>query len=168
MISVQVQQNKIDLVKKNIATLRSLKGTRPIVAVTAYDTVMARLADAAGVDLILVGDSVGTVQLGFETTVPVRLEMMLHHTAAVARARVEALVVADIPFAVAHDLFNFQTRGRADREQHRGDRRGLLANSKIEADDDAEVHRVYPHFPRQGQEHGHNHDDCRRCVQEHA
>jgi 3-methyl-2-oxobutanoate hydroxymethyltransferase len=105
LISVQVLQ-KINLVKKNIATVRSLKGTRPIVAVTAYDTVMARLADAAGVDLILVGDSVGTVQLGFETTVPVRLEMMLHHTAAVARARVNALVVADIPFAVAHDSFS--------------------------------------------------------------
>lgn len=106
LISVQVQQNKIDLVKKNITQLLALKGSRPIVAVTAYDTVMARLADAAGVDLILVGDSVGTVQLGFDTTVPVRLEMMLHHTAAVARARVEALVVADIPFAVAHDSFS--------------------------------------------------------------
>ena len=91
--------------KKNITQLLALKGTRPIVAVTAYDTVMARLADAAGVDLILVGDSVGTVQLGFETTVPVRLEMMLHHTAAVARAQVQALVVADVPFAVAHDSF---------------------------------------------------------------
>ena len=83
-------------------TISSLKGERPIVAVTAYDAVMARYADEAGVDLILVGDSVGTTQLGFETTIPVTLEMMLHHTAAVARAKPQALVVADIPFAVAH------------------------------------------------------------------
>ena len=86
-------------------TISSLKGERPIVAVTAYDAVMARYADEAGVDLILVGDSVGTTQLGFETTIPVTLEMMLHHTAAVARAKPQALVVADIPFAVAHGEF---------------------------------------------------------------
>lgn len=82
-----------------------LKEERPIVAVTAYDTVVAHYADQAGVDLILVGDSVGTAQLGFETTIPVTLDMMLHHTAAVARARSNALVVADIPFAVAHGKF---------------------------------------------------------------
>ncbi len=67
---------------------------------------MAGYADAAGVDLILVGDSVGTTQLGFESTVPVTLEMMLHHTAAVVRAKPNALVVADIPFAIAHDDFS--------------------------------------------------------------
>jgi 3-methyl-2-oxobutanoate hydroxymethyltransferase len=83
-----------------------LKGERAVVAVTAYDTVMARYADEAGVDLILVGDSVGTTQLGFETTVPVTLEMMLHHTAAVARADPGALLVADVPFAIAHDEFS--------------------------------------------------------------
>ena len=66
---------------------------------------MACLADEAGVDLILVGDSVGTTQLGFETTVPVTLDMMLHHAAAVARAKPDALLVADIPFAVAHNDF---------------------------------------------------------------
>lgn len=87
-------------------TISLLKGERPIVAVTAYDAVVARYADEAGVDLILVGDSVGTTQLGFETTVPVTLEMMLHHTAAVTRAKPKALVVADIPFAVAHGDFS--------------------------------------------------------------
>lgn len=87
-------------------TITLLKGERPVVAVTAYDTPMARYADEAGVDLILVGDSVGTTQLGFETTVPVTLEMMLHHTAAVARAKPRALLVADIPFTVAHDDFS--------------------------------------------------------------
>jgi len=87
-------------------TISLLKGERPVVAVTAYDTPMARCADEAGVDLILLGDSVGTTQLGFETTVPVTLEMMLHHTAAVARAKPGALLVADIPFTVAHDDFS--------------------------------------------------------------
>ena len=87
-------------------TISQLKGERPIVAVTAYDAVMAHFADAAQVDLILVGDSVGTTQLGYSTTIPVTLEMMLHHTAAVARARPKALVVADVPFAIAHDTFS--------------------------------------------------------------
>ena len=87
-------------------TITLLKGERPIVAVTAYDTPVAHYADQAGVDLILVGDSVGTAQLGFETTIPVTAEMMLHHTAAVARAKPKALVVADVPFAVAHGDFS--------------------------------------------------------------
>ena len=87
-------------------TLSRLKGERPIVAVTAYDAPMAHYADAAGVDLILVGDSVGTTQLGFETTVPVTLEMIIHHTAAVARTKPKALLVADIPFALAHSEFS--------------------------------------------------------------
>jgi len=86
-------------------TLRRLKGERPIVAVTAYDAVMARYADAAGVDLILVGDSVGTTQLGYASTVPVTLDAMVHHTAAVARAGPGALLVADLPFALAHGEF---------------------------------------------------------------
>lgn len=86
-------------------TLLRLKGQRPIVAVTAYDTIMARYADEAGVDLILVGDSVGTTQLGFESTVPVTLDMMVHHTAAVARAKPAALLVADLPFGLAQAAF---------------------------------------------------------------
>ncbi|MGC6455843.1 MAG: 3-methyl-2-oxobutanoate hydroxymethyltransferase [Coraliomargaritaceae bacterium] len=86
--------------------IRDLKGQRPIVATTAYDSVMAHHADNAGVDFILVGDSVGTTQLGFSTTVPVTLEMMLHHTAAVARAQPNALLVADLPFALARGSFD--------------------------------------------------------------
>lgn len=91
-------------------TISRLKGDRPIVAVTAYDAVIAGYADAAGVDLILVGDSVGTTQLGYDSTVPVTLDMMLHHTAAVSRAKPTALVVADVPFAVAHDDFSVVLR----------------------------------------------------------
>lgn len=92
--------------KTTTQTLLRLKGERPIVAVTAYDAVVAHFADAAEIDLILVGDSVGTTQLGFTTTVPVTIDMMLHHTAAVTRVRPNALVVADIPFSVAHDDFS--------------------------------------------------------------
>lgn len=92
----------------NISTkdIREGKGRRPIVGITAYDAVMAHYADKSGVDFILVGDSVGTTQLGFETTVPVTLEMMLHHTAAVARAQPRALLVADMPFALARADFD--------------------------------------------------------------
>lgn len=83
-------------------TLRAMKGRRPIVCVTAYDTPTARCADEAGVDLILVGDSVGNNVLGFESTVPVTLDMIVHHAAAVARAKPQALLVADLPFGDAH------------------------------------------------------------------
>ena len=69
-----------------------------IAAVTAYDFPTARLADEAGVDLLLVGDSLGTVVLGYETTLPVTVGDVLHHTRAVTRARPMALVVSDMPF----------------------------------------------------------------------
>jgi 3-methyl-2-oxobutanoate hydroxymethyltransferase len=70
----------------------------PIVVVTAYDFPTARFADQAGVEILLVGDSVGTVVLGYESTLPVTVEDILHHTRAVTRARPSALVVADMPF----------------------------------------------------------------------
>ena len=70
----------------------------PIVVVTAYDFPTAKLADQAGIDVILVGDSLGTVVLGYDSTLPVTVEDMLHHTRAVTRARPAALVVADMPF----------------------------------------------------------------------
>lgn len=65
---------------------------------TAYDATMARLLDAAGVDALLVGDSLGIVVLGHETTLPVTLDAMIHHTRAVSRGARRALVVADMPF----------------------------------------------------------------------
>jgi 3-methyl-2-oxobutanoate hydroxymethyltransferase len=70
----------------------------PIAVVTAYDHPTARLADEAGLDVLLVGDSVGTVVLGYDSTLPVTMEEMLHHTRAVTRAKTAALVVADLPF----------------------------------------------------------------------
>jgi 3-methyl-2-oxobutanoate hydroxymethyltransferase len=89
-------------VKTTTLTLRKLKGQRPIVAATAYDAITAQYAAESGVDIILVGDSVGNTLLGFDSTVPVTLDMMAHHTAAVARARPEPLLAADVPFAEAH------------------------------------------------------------------
>jgi 3-methyl-2-oxobutanoate hydroxymethyltransferase len=73
------------------------KGER-IVMLTSYDYPTARLADEAGVDIILVGDTMGMVVLGYETTLPVTMEEMLCHVKAVTRARPNALVIADMPF----------------------------------------------------------------------
>lgn len=69
-----------------------------IVCVTAYDIAAARIADASGADLILVGDSVGNVVLGYDSTVPVTMEEMIHHTRAVRRGVQRALLVSDMPF----------------------------------------------------------------------
>jgi 3-methyl-2-oxobutanoate hydroxymethyltransferase len=71
---------------------------KPIVAVTAYDFPFARIADQAGVDLILVGDSLGMVVQGNETTLPVTMDEVVYHSRMVARARQRALVVGDLPF----------------------------------------------------------------------
>ena len=85
--------------KVTVRTIRDMKAERVrIVSVTAYDYPSARLADEAGVDLILVGDSVGMVVLGYESTIPVTLSEMVHHLKAVVRAQPRALVVADLPF----------------------------------------------------------------------
>ena len=77
--------------------LRRRKGGRPIAALTAYDYPTARLLDEAGVDVLLVGDSLGMVVLGMPDTTQVTLEQMLHHIAAVARAAPRALVLGDLP-----------------------------------------------------------------------
>jgi len=69
-----------------------------IAMLTAYDALMARLLDRAGIDVLLVGDSLGMVMLGYETTIPVTLDAMVHHTQAVSRGVQRALVVADMPF----------------------------------------------------------------------
>lgn len=73
------------------------KGRR-IAALTAYDAPGAAILEEAGVDVILVGDSVGNVRLGYENTLPVTVEQMLHHTAAVRRAVRRAMLVADMPY----------------------------------------------------------------------
>jgi 3-methyl-2-oxobutanoate hydroxymethyltransferase len=82
-------------------TIRRMKGKQPVVAVTAYDANGARHASDAGIDLILVGDSVGNAVLGLPSTVGVTLDMIIHHTLAVSQAQPNSLVVADLPFAEA-------------------------------------------------------------------
>ena len=83
-------------------TVRAGKGGTPLVMVTAYDAPSARIADDAGVDVILVGDSVAMVVLGYDDTLQVTVADMAHHVAAVARARPRALVVADLPWLSYH------------------------------------------------------------------
>ncbi|MCS6829984.1 MAG: 3-methyl-2-oxobutanoate hydroxymethyltransferase [Armatimonadota bacterium] len=84
--------------KITVPTIRQKKGCEKIVAVTAYDYPTTLFADAAGVDMILVGDSLGMVLLGYPTTLPVTMEEMLHHTKACARAKPRALLVVDMPY----------------------------------------------------------------------
>jgi len=82
--------------------VRSRKGGPKLTMVTAYDAPTARIADAAGVDMILVGDSVANVVLGYDDTLAVDIDVMIHHTAAVARTEPKALVVGDMPWMSYH------------------------------------------------------------------
>jgi 3-methyl-2-oxobutanoate hydroxymethyltransferase len=77
-------------------------GAEPLVMVTAYDAPGARMVDEAGVDMILVGDSLAMVVLGYDDTLQVTVDDMAHHTAAVARTSPSALVVADLPWLSYH------------------------------------------------------------------
>ena len=89
--------------KGAIATIQEKKQRRePITCLTAYDYPSARLVDEAGIDMILVGDSLAMVVLGYENTLPVTMEEMLHHARAVRRAVRSALVIADMPYASYH------------------------------------------------------------------
>ncbi len=80
------------------AAIAAMKGVAKIAALTAYDYQTARLLDAAGIPLLLVGDSLGTTLLGYDNTLPVTLVDMLRHTAAVVRGAARAVVVVDMPF----------------------------------------------------------------------
>ncbi len=81
-----------------VRDLMAKAGDEPITMLTAYDAPTAAIVDEAGVDIILVGDSVGNATLGYETTVPVSVDGIAHHVGAVSRATEDALVVADMPF----------------------------------------------------------------------
>src|ERR1700761_3720405 len=89
--------------KVTFQTLQEKKqNSRPITALTAYDYAPARLVDEAGVDLILVGDSLAMVVMGYDSTLPVTVDEMLHHTRAVRRAVKHAIVVSDMPYGSYH------------------------------------------------------------------
>lgn len=86
-------------VKKSVLTFRNAKQKNErVTMLTAYDYSTAKLIDASGIDAVLVGDSLGMVMLGYEDTLSVTMEDMIHHTKAVARGVKDALVVSDLPF----------------------------------------------------------------------
>ncbi len=115
-----------------------------IVALTAYDYPMARIVDEAGVDLILVGDSLGMVVLGYENTIPVTMDEMIHHTKAVSRGVKRALVVGDMPYFSFHlsekeTIFNAsrflkEAGAKAVKIEGASPRRLKLIESMIEAE----------------------------------
>lgn len=108
--------------KQTAVKIKAMKGAVKIAALTAYDALSGRYADEAGIPLVLVGDSLGMTVLGYETTLPVTMDEMVHHTAAVSRGVQQALIVADMPFmsfqgTLEHALENagrFLKEGGAD------------------------------------------------------
>ena len=108
--------------KLTIPDIRNRKNATPIAEVTAYDYPWARLADQAGMDIVLVGDSLGMVVLGYTDTVSVTMEEMIHHTRAVVRGVEHAMVVTDMPFgscsssipAAIDNAVRILKEGRAD------------------------------------------------------
>lgn len=116
-----------------IATIIARKGKSPISQITAYDYPTARLVDEAGLDMILVGDSLGMVMLGFPDTTHVTLEHMLHHGEAVARAAKRALVVLDMP------IHTYDTPEQAVETAKRLMETGVDA-VKLEGGEDKEAH----------------------------
>ncbi len=89
--------------KMTVPAFRARKGDGPpLVVLTAYDAVSTSVAEEAGIDAILVGDSLGNVLLGYDTTLPVTMDEMLHHARAVGRARRSTLLIGDMPWMSYH------------------------------------------------------------------
>jgi len=88
--------------KVTVPAIVASKGGPKLKVVTAYDTPSAQIADRAGADIILVGDTLAHVVLGFDDTLPATVDIMVHHTAAVARAKPDALVLGDMPWLSYH------------------------------------------------------------------
>lgn len=105
-----------------------------IVMLTAYDYSTAKLVDEAGVPLILVGDSLGMVILGYDSTIPVTMEDMIHHTKAVARGTKQALVIGDLPFMTYHTSSTDAMRNAARFIQEAGAQAIKLEGGKVVAE----------------------------------
>ncbi len=98
----------------NTGDMRKMKKEgQPIAMVTAYDYPSAKLAEEAGADIIFVGDSLGMVVLGYESTIPVTMDDMIHHTKAVMRAVKNSFVLTDMPFMSYHGSIDFTLRNAA-------------------------------------------------------
>jgi 3-methyl-2-oxobutanoate hydroxymethyltransferase len=103
------------MAKVTIPRLKEMKAKgEKITMLTAYDYPTARLLEQAGIDILLVGDSLGMVMLGYPNTLPVTMEEMLHHTKAVSRGASEALVIGDMPF-MSFNLGAFEAINNAGR-----------------------------------------------------
>ena len=130
--------------KVTIPALRARKHGPKITMVTAYDAPTAHIVDRSGADIILVGDTLAHVVLGYEDTLPATVDIMLHHTAAVTRTHPRALVVADLPWLSYHISSEETVRnagrlvrdGRAEAVKLEGGRKRL---PMIEALIDAEI-----------------------------
>lgn len=118
--------------------IKALKGKQKIAILTAYDALTASLVDGVDIPAVLVGDSLGMTVLGYETTLPVSMEEMLHHTAAVSRGVEHALVIADMPFMSYQPSIELglKNAGRFIKEAHADAVKvegGALRSSLIEA-----------------------------------
>ena len=135
--------------KITVPSLRAMKAAGEKIAVlTAYDFPTARILDDSGIDVLLVGDSLGMVVLGYESTIPVTMEDMLHHTKAVARAAQRALVVGDMPYLSFHLSVEDSVRNAARFLKEAGAGGVKIEGASAEAAEDRRS-------PRRGRDPGH-------------
>ncbi len=157
-----------DLLQRKTRAAGSYSNSQKITCLTAYDYPTARLIDEAGVDVILVGDSLGMVVLGHENTLSVTIEEMLHHTRAVRRGTRRALVVADMPYGSyhtdlsesLHNAMRFVKEAGAEAVKVEGGERRLELISRLtEAEIDAAIGERARRISRPGKD-----GRCRRAV----
>ena len=129
--------------KVTVPAILARKGGPKLKVVTAYDTPSAQIADQAGADIILVGDTLAHVVLGYEDTLPATVDAMIHHTAAVARAKPNALVLGDLPWLSFHisvedtvrNAGRLMREGRAEAVKLEGGRKRLpMINALLAAE----------------------------------